>query len=167
MTMADKRKLAKKLDKLSKKFLEKDKRKGLLNSLEGDKTEWLTWVAEMKGIFKNIDKGDSMKFAGFLLLLEQSPGSNFHQNNLKKFLIDKVEFYKHFDFSLDRELAKKEKSQKKIWISKFFRLFISRSFLGILILVLIVAFIIWFYWDRDSCLEFVNGVVGPFLKAIR
>ncbi|MBU1563917.1 hypothetical protein KKF83_02550 [Patescibacteria group bacterium] len=165
--MASKNKLAKKLEKLSKKFLEKDDRKVLLDSLKNDKTEWFTWISQMKGILKNIDNNEAIKFSGLLLLLKQSPDSDFHQNNLKKFLIDKVEFYKHYDFSLEEELVKKETSQNKIWVSKFFRLFISRSFLGILILVLIVSFIVWFYLDRESCLEFVNGVVGPFLKAIR
>ncbi|MBU1292140.1 hypothetical protein KKH07_01465 [Patescibacteria group bacterium] len=165
--MASKNKLAKKLEKLSKKFLEKDDRKVLLDSLKNDKTEWFTWISQMKGILKNIDNNEAIKFSGLLLLLKQSPDSDFHQNNLKKFLIDKVEFYKHYDFSLEEELVKKETSQNKIWVSKFFRLFISRSFLGILILVLIVSFIVWFYLDRKSCLEFVNGVVGPFLKAIR
>ncbi len=165
--MASKDKLAKKLEKLSNRFLKKDKRKFLLSSLKNDKTDWFVWVAEMKGVFKNIDKVESVKFSTLILLLQQDPDSDFHEDNLKKFLIDKVEFYKHYDFSLEKELIKKEKAQKKIWISKFFRLFISRSFLGILILILIVAFIVWFYLDRESCLEFVDGVVGPFLKAIR
>ena len=165
--MSSKNKLAKELEKLSKKFLEKENRKELLGSLKDDKIEWFVWISQMKGILKNIDNSEAIKFSGLLLLLEQNPDSNFHQNNLKKFLIDKSEFYKHYDFSLEEELSKKEKSEKKIWISKFFRLFISRSFLGILILVLIIAFIVWFYIDRESCLEFVNGVVGPFLKAIR
>ena len=162
-----KNKLAKKLEKLSKKFLEQDTRKELLNSLKDDKTDWFVWVSQMKGILKNIDNNEAIKFSGLLLLLKQSPDSNFHQNNLKKFLIDKVEFYKHYDFSLEEELTKKERNQKKIWISKFFRLFISRSFLGILILVLIIAFVVWFYIDKESCFEFVNGVIGPFLKAIK
>jgi len=165
--MPSKNKLAKELEKLSKKFLDKDKRKVLLDSLRNDKTEWFVWVAQMKGILKNIENNEAIKFSGLLLLLEQNPESDFHQNNFKKFLIDKSEFYKHYDFSLEEELAKKERSEQKIWVSKFFRLFISRSFLGILILVLIVSFIVWFYLDRESCLEFVNGVVGPFLKAIR
>ena len=165
--MSAKNKLAKELEKLSKKFLEKENRKELLNSLRDDKTEWFVWVAQMKGVLKNIDNSEAVKFSGLLLLLEQNPDSDFYQDNLKKFLIDKIEHYKYYDFSLEEELAKKERSEKKIWISKFFRLFISRSFLGILILVLIVTFIAWFYIDRESCLEFVNGVVGPFLKAIR
>ncbi len=165
--MTSKKKIVKELGKLSNKFLNKDDRIGLLSSLKGDKTEWFTWVSQMKGIFKNIDNSDSIKFSGLLLLLEQKPDSNFYQNNLKRFLIDRIEFYKYYDFSLEKKLAQKERSEKKIWISKFFRLFISRSFLGILILVLILGFIVWFYTDRESCLEFVNGVVGPFLKAIR
>ena len=165
--MTSKKKIVKELGKLSNKFLNKDDRIGLLSSLKGAKTEWFTWVSQMKGIFKNIDNSDSIKFSGLLLLLEQKPDSNFYQNNLKRFLIDRIEFYKYYDFSLEKKLAQKERSEKKIWISKFFRLFISRSFLGILILVLILGFIVWFYTDRESCLEFVNGVVGPFLKAIR
>ncbi len=165
--MSSEKRLAKKLEKSAKKFLNIDKRKELLNSLKSDKTDWFYWISEIKGIFKNIDKSEAVKFSGLVLLLEQNPDSRFHRDNLKKFLINKTEYYKHYDFSLERELTKKEKVQKKIWISKFFRLFISRSFLGILILALILSFIVWFYMDRESCLEFVNGVVGPFLKAIR
>ena len=165
--MPSKKKLVKELEKFSKEFLDSKKRKVLLNSLEGEKTEWFFWVSRMKGILKNIDKAEAIKFAGLLLMLEQNSDSKFHQDNLKKFLINKVEFYKHYDFSLEKELAKQEKNRKKIWITKTFRLFISRSFLGILILILIISFIVWFYLDRESCLEFVNGVVQPFLKAIR
>ena len=165
--MPSKKKLAKELEKLSNKFLEKDKREELLGSLNNDKTEWFRWVSEIKGIFKNISGPEAIKFSALILLLEQSPGSSFHQDNLKKFLINKTEYYKYYDFSLDEKLAQKERSEQKLWISKFFRLFISRSFLGILILCLILGFIIWFYVDRESCLEFVNGVVQPFLKAIR
>jgi len=165
--MASKKKLAKELEKLSERFLDKEKRKALLDSLVNDRTRWFRWVAEMKGLFKNLDKAEAVKFSGLVLLLEQKPESKFYRNNLKKFLVNKVEFYKYYDFSLEKKLAAKEKAQKKLWISKTFRLFISRSFLGILILVLIVGFILWFYTDRESCLEFVKGVVGPFLKAIR
>ena len=165
--MSSNKKLAKRLEELSNKFLNKESRKVLLDSLENDKTEWFTWLAEMKGIFKNINNNEAMKFSALILLLQQNSKSDFHQNNLKKFLIDKVEYYKHYDFSLDKELAKKERNEKKIWINKFFRLFISRSFLGIIIIVLILGFIVWFYLDRQSCLEFVNGVVQPFLKAIK
>lgn len=165
--MSSNKKLAKRLEELSNKFLNKENRKVLLDSLENDKTEWFTWLAEMKGIFKNINNNEAMKFSALILLLQQNSKSDFHQNNLKKFLIDKVEYYKHYDFSLDKELAKKERNEKKIWINKFFRLFISRSFLGIIIIVLILGFIVWFYLDRQSCLEFVNGVVQPFLKAIK
>jgi len=165
--MPSKKKLAKELEKLSKQFLIKDKRKTLLDSLENDRTEWFRWTAEMKGLLKNLDKAEAIKFSGLILLLEQKPKSRFYQNNLKKFLVAKVEFYKYYDFSLEKKLAQKEKTEKKLWISKIFRLFISRSFLGILILALIIGFIVWFYVDRESCLEFVQGVVGPFLKAIK
>lgn len=163
----NKKKLVRELEKLSNKFLKKKSRKVLLDSLKNDKTEWFTWTSQMKGIFKNISQGEVIKLTGLLLLLEQSSKSRFHQDNLKKFLINKVEYYKYYDFSLERELAKKERSEKNIWISKFFRLFISRSFLGILILVLILGFIGWFYIDRESSLEFVRKVVSPFLKAIK
>lgn len=165
--MLSDKKLAKELEKLAEKFLDQEKRKELFDSLKGDKTEWFCWTSEIKNIFKHLDKSEGLKFSGLLLLLEQNSDSQFYQNNLKKFLIDKVEFYKYYDFDLDKKLTEKERSEKKIWISKFFRLFISRSFLGILILCLIIGFILWFYLDRESCLEFVNGVVGPFLKAIK
>ncbi|MAF20195.1 MAG: hypothetical protein CMI55_00775 [Parcubacteria group bacterium] len=73
-----KRKLVKELEGLSKKFLDSDKRKVLLVSLKGDKTEWFRWVSQMKGILKNIDKTEAVKFSGLLLLLEQSPDSQFY-----------------------------------------------------------------------------------------
>jgi ABC-type antimicrobial peptide transport system permease subunit len=165
--MPSNKKLAKELEKLSEQLLDQEKRKTLLDSLSGEKTEWFKWTAEMKGLLKNLDKAEAVKFSGLVLLLEQKPKSGFYQDNLKKFLVDKVEFYKYYDFSLERKLTQKEKTEKKLWISKIFRLFISRSFLGILILALIIGFIVWFYADRESCLEFVQGVVGPFLKAIK
>jgi hypothetical protein len=165
--MLSKRKLAKELEKTAKKFLDEDTRKDLLKSLKGNKTDWFYWTSEIKRILKNLDKSDTIKFAGLLLLFENNLGSRFHQNNLKKFLIDKIEYYKYYDFSLEKELAKQEGASKKLWISKIFRLFISRSFLGMLILALIVSFIAWFYLDRASCLEFVRQVVGPFLKGIK
>lgn len=165
--MTDKRKLANQLEKTAKKFLDENTRKDLLKSLKGDKTDWFYWSSGIKRILKNLDKSDAIKFAGLLLLFENNLGSRFHWNNLKKFLIDKIEYYKYYDFSLEKKLAEKEKSSKKLWISKIFRLFISRSFLGMLILGLIVSFIAWFYLDRASCLEFVRQVVGPFLKGIK
>lgn len=165
--MTSKRKLTKELEKTAKKFLDGNTRKDLLKSLKGDKTDWFYWTSGVKKILENLDKSDAIKFAGLLLLFESNSKSRFHQNNLKKFLIDKIEYYKYYDFGLEKELAKTEKVSKKLWISKIFRLFISRSFLGILILVLILGFIAWFYIDRESCLEFVRQIIGPFLKAIR
>jgi len=165
--MPSKKKLSKELEKLSLQFLETNKRKNLLASLSGDKTEWFRWTAGMKNIIKNLDKGEAVKFSGLALLLEQNSDSRFYQDRLNKFLIDKVEFYKYHDFSLDKKLAQAERGRKNLWISKILRLFISRSFLGIIIIILIVAFIAWFYLDRESCLEFVDGVVGPFLKAVK
>ncbi len=165
--MPSKRKLARELEKLSVRFLEPKQQKALLASLAGDKTDWFVWVSQMKGLLKNLDRTEAVKFTGLLLLLEQNPESDFHQNNLKKFLINKIEFYKYYDFSLEKKLAEKKRTGKNLWISKILRLFISRSFLGMLILVLVLGFILWFYIDRESCLEFVKAVIGPFLKAIK
>ena len=165
--MPSKRKLAQELETLAKKFLLPKKRKILLDSLKGDKIKWLFWVSELKGILKNLDQSKAVKFSALLIFLEQNPDSRFYQDKMKKFLVNKVEFYKYYDFSLEKKLAKEERTRQKLWISKTFRLFISRSFLGILILVLILGFIAWFYLDRESCLEFVNKVIQPFLKAIR
>lgn len=165
--MSRKQELAKNLEKVSKKFLDLDKRKELLASLRGDKTEWFQWSAEIKNIFKNLDKTEAVKFSALVLAVEQKPDSRFCIDQLKKFLIEKAEFYKYYDFKLEGDLKKIKGKSKNLWISKVLRLFISRSFLGILILILILGFIIWFYTDRESCLEFVNGVVGPFLKAIK
>jgi len=165
--MSSKRKLAKELESLAKKFLLPKRKKILLDSLKEDKTKWFFWTSQMKGLLKNLDKSEAVKFSGLVLLVEQNSDSQFYQDKMKKFLINKVEFYKYYDFSLEKKLAKQEKTQKKLWISKIFRLFISRSFLGILILVLILGFVVWFYIDRESCLEFVNAVIQPFLKAIK
>ena len=167
MATGTKRKLATNLEKTAKKFLDENTREELLTSLKGNKTNWFYWTSETKRILKYLNKSDATKFAGLLLLFENNSGSRFHRNNLKKFLIDKIQYYKYYEFSLEEKLAQKEKSSKKLWISKIFRLFISRSFLGMLILALIVSFIAWFYLDRESCLEFVRQVVGPFLKGIR
>jgi len=162
-----KEKLAKELEKLSKKFINEEKRKKLLNSLKNDKTKWFMWSAEMKNILKNLDKVESVKFSAFILALEQKPNSKFCQNQLKKFLIEKTEFYKYYDFKLEKDLKKIKGKSKNLWISKILRLFISRSFLGILILFLILGFIVWFYIDRDTCLDFVDKIIQPFLKAIK
>ncbi len=165
--MASKKKIAKDLGKASKEFLNKEKRKALLDSLKKDKTKWFLWVSQIKGILKNLSRADMVGFAGLVLLLEQRPKSRFHRDNLKRFLINKTEYYKHYDFSLEKELRKEKRKRGNLWISKVLRLFISRSFLGILILILILGFVIWFYLDRESCLEFVQKVIEPFLKAIR
>jgi len=165
--MLSKKKLAKELEALAEKFLLPKKRKILLDSLKGDKTKWFFWVSELKGILKNLDKSEAVKFSALLIFLKQNPDSRFYQDKMKKFLVNKVEFYKYYDFSLERKLTKEERARQKLLISKIFRLFISRSFLGILILVLVLGFIAWFYLDRESCLEFVNKVIQPFLKAIR
>jgi len=165
--MPSKRKLAKELEKFSKEFLEPKRRKILLASLKGDKTEWFLWVSRMKGILKNLDRTEAVKFSGLLLLLEQNPNSRFNQDNLKKFLINKTEFYKYYDFILEKKLTEKGRIKKNLWTSKILRLFISRSFLGIIIVVLILGFILWFYIDKESCTEFVDIIVQPFLRAIR
>ncbi len=165
--MPSKKRLVKKLDTLANQFLEPEKRKALLKSLRGDKTEWFLWCSKIKGLMKNIDSLEAAKLSGYLLLVEKKPRSRFHQDNLKKYLINKVEFYKHYDFTLEKKLEKQSYQTKKLWTSKILRLFISRSFLGMILVGLIIIFIIWFYLDREGCLEFVRGVVGPFLKAIK
>jgi len=165
--MPSKKKLVQELEILAEKFLLSKERKLLLDSLKGDKTEWFFWVSQMKNILKNLSQAEAVKFSALLIFLEQNPDKRFYQNKMKKFLINKVEFYKYYDFSLEKKLSQEERTQKKLWISKIFRLFISRSFLGILILVLILGFIAWFYLDRESCIEFVKAVVQPFFKAIR
>ncbi|MFH1671777.1 MAG: hypothetical protein ABH889_03345 [Candidatus Portnoybacteria bacterium] len=165
--MSSKEKTAKELEKLSKRFLAKDTRKVLLDSLENDKTEWFTWVSQIKAVLRSLSKAENAAFSGLALLMEQRPKSNFHQDNLKRFLISKAEYYRHYDFSLEKQLKREKEKRGNLWISKVLRLFISRSFLGILILVLILGFILWFYLDRESCLEFVQKVIQPFLKAIR
>ncbi len=162
-----KEKLAKELEKLSEKFINKEKRKNLLDSLENDKTKWFIWVAEMKNILKNLDRTEAIKFSAYILAIEQKPESKFCSDKLKKFLIEKTEFYKYYDFKLEKDLKKIKGKSKNLWISKILRLFISRSFLGILILVLILGFIVWFYIDREICLDFVDKIIQPFLKAIK
>lgn len=164
--MFSKKKLAGEFEKAAQKFLKLRSREVLLASLEKDRSDWLAWASEIKTILKHLDTTDAVKFAGLLLLFEQNPDSRFHSDNIKKFLIDKIEFYKYYDFDLENKLAQEQKKSQDIWVSKVLRLFISRSFLGILILVLILGFIGWFYLDRASCLEFVRSVVQPLLKPI-
>ena len=165
--MASKKKLVKELEKLAEKFIEPKERGALFVSLKGDKTEWFQWVSRMRMVLKGLDKADALKFSGLLLLLGQNTESRFHLDNMKKFLIEKTEFYKYYDFSLDKELNKQKLARKKLWTSKILRMFISRSFLGILILIMVLGFIGWFYADKESCLEFVQSGVGPFFKAIK
>jgi len=162
-----KEKLAKELENLSEKFIEQEKRKVLLESLENDKTEWFRWSAEIKNILKNLDKIEAVKLSALTLALEQKSESEFCQNTLKKFLIEKTEFYKYYDFKLEKDLKNIKAKSKNLWTSKIMRLFISRSFLGILILLLILGFIVWFYIDRENCLDFVDKIIQPFLKAIK
>jgi len=162
-----KKKLAKELEKLSKKFINKEQRRELLDSLNKDKTKWFMWSAQMKNILKGLNKTEAVKFSAFTLTLEQKPRSKFCQDQLKKFLIEKTEFYKYFDYGLEKDLKDSKDKRKNLWISKILRLFISRSFLGILILGLILGFIVWFYIDRDTCLDFVDKIIQPFLKAIK
>jgi len=165
--MSSKEKIAKELEKISKEFLEKEKRDLLLDSLKNNKDLWFRWSSQVKNILKNLKKSDGIAFSGLSFLLEQNPDSSFHQDNLKRFLSERTEFYKYQDFSLNEDLKKEKKKRGNLWISKVLRLFISRSFLGILILVLILGFILWFYLDKESCLEFVQKVIQPFLRAIR
>ncbi len=167
LIMPSKKRLVKKLEKLANEFLKPDKRKALLESLRGDKTDWFLWCSKIKAVMKNIDTLEATKLTGYLLLLEKKPKSKFRQDNLKRYLINQVEFYKHYDFTLEQKLRQRKYATKKLWTSKILRLFISRSFLGLILVGLIIGFIFWFYLDRAGCLEFVRGVVGPFLKAIR
>lgn len=162
-----KEQLVKEFENLSEKFIEKEERKLLLNSLKKERTEWFRWSAETKNILNNLDETDAIKFSAFMIALEQKPDSNFCQDKLKKFLIEKIEFYKYHDFEIEEDLKKIKNNSKNLWINKISRLFISRSFLGILILLLILGFIVWFYIDRETCLEFVDRIIQPFLKAIK
>jgi len=164
---SNKKQLVKELRKLSKEFLDIKDRKELIASLRGDRTKWFIWSSRIKGIFKNIDRTEAMKLSGILLILEQKPESEFYQNQLKKFLIEKTEYYKYYDFNLEKRLKEQGRAGKNLWTSKILRLFISRSFLGMILIVLILGFILWFYIDRESCLEFVSKVVGPFLRAVK
>ena len=165
--MSSPKEKAKEFESVAQKFLEPKEREELLGSIKKDKTDWFRWVSQIKGILKNIDKIEAAKFSALVLFVEQKPTNQFYQDNLKKFLIEKIEFYRNYNFSLDEKLAQEKRKRGDLWISKVLRLFISRSFLGMLILVLIVGFILWFYLDRESCLEFVDKVVGTFLKALK
>lgn len=165
--MFSKKKLAKEFRALAKSFLVLEKRKMLLASLRGEKSKWFAWSSQVKNILKRLDRAEAVKFSGFILLLEQNPESRTYQDTVKRFLADKVEYYKYYDFGLEKKLAKEKGVKSVFWTGKIFRLFISRSFLGIIIILLIVSFIVWFYIDRESCLEFVGKVVQPFLKAVK
>lgn len=162
--MGGEKKIVKELDRVSKNFLSSRERDELLKSLKSDKSEWFVWISQMKGILKNINKADAIKFSGLVMLLEQNPDNKFYQEKLKKFLIDRVSFYRYYDFSPKDKIDSKK---KEMLITKIFRCLISRSFVGILLIILIVAFVAWFYLDRESCLFFVRTIIEPFLKAIK
>src|SRR3989339_980241 len=99
--MSSPKEKAKEFESVAQKFLEPKEREELLGSIKKDKTDWFRWVSQIKGALKNLSKMEAAKFSGLILLLEQKPTSQFHQDNLKKFLIEKTEFYRNYDFSLD------------------------------------------------------------------
>lgn len=163
--MSSRKKLIQDLEKLSQQFISPQKRAVLLNSLKGERSKWNSWAAQIKGILTNLSEAEAMKFSGLVLLMEQAPEIKFYQDKLEKYLIDKTAYYKYYDFE-DKKSPTGDKT-KELWINKISRCLISPSFVGVLLILLFIGFILWFYLDRESCLEFVNMIAQPFLKAIK
>jgi len=163
--MSSRKKLINDLEKLSQQFIFPQKRTVLLASLKGERNKWHSWVAQIKGILDNLNEVEAMKFSGLALLVEQAPDIKFYQDKLEKYLVGKSAYYKYYDFEDNK--PKTDEKIKELWINKFFRCLISPSFVGVLLVLIFVGFIIWFYLDRASCLEFVNMIAQPFLKAIK
>lgn len=162
--MPSKKELVKKLETYSQKFLDIKKREELLASLKKDKTRWLTWSASLKAVLGNLDIADKLKFSALLVFIEKSPESELFQNKMKEFLIGRVQFWKHYDFSKRGRLKEKEVAP---WVDRVFKLVTSKSFIRLLIIILIIAFIIWFYTDREAYLEFIKSIIKSFFQAIR
>jgi len=163
--MSSRKKLINDLEKFSQQFISPQKREVLLESLKGDRGKWHSWSAQITGILNNLNEVDGMKFSGLVMLMEQAPEIKFYQEKLEKYLIGRAAYYKYYDF--EDKKSPDEAKTRDLWLNKIFRCLISPSFVGILVILLLVGFILWFYLDRGSCLEFVNMIAQPFLKAIK
>lgn len=162
--MSSERELVKKLETYSERFLDIKKRRELLDSLKKDKTRWLTWREALRAVLGNLDTADGLKFSALLVFVEKSPESELFQNEMKEFLIERVQFWKHYDFSKKARLKAKEIAP---WIDRIFKILTSKSFIRLLMIFLIIAFIIWFYIDRAAYLEFIKSIIESFFQAIK
>lgn len=163
--MSFKRQLVKKLETYSRRFLSLKERKKLLDSLKKEKLEWISWKSKVRAVLKNLDTTDGLKFSALLVFIEKAPKSKLFQNKMEEFLIERVQFWKHYDFG-------KKKERRKVlemapWVDRVFKLLTSKSFIRLLIIFLIIAFIIWFYIDRAAYLEFIKSIIKSFFQAIR
>ena len=123
--MLFKKQLVRKLEAYSGQFLILKERKELLDSLEKDKTEWTTWNAKMKAVLGNLSSADSLKFSALLVLIETNPKSELFHDQMKEFLIDRVQYWKHYAFKeKEKGLGKKEAAS---WIDKVFKLFTFKT----------------------------------------
>lgn len=155
----------KKLEAYSKQFLDLKEREKLLDSLEKDKTQWLTWGESLKAVLGNLSSKDKLKFSALLVLVETNPKSGLFHDRMKEFLIARVQFWKHHDFK--KEGGKLGRKETVLWVDRLFKLFTSKSFIRLLIIILIIAFIVWFYVDRAAYLEFIKSIIKSFFQAIR
>ncbi len=163
--MLFKKQLVKKLEAYSSQFLILKERKELLNSLEKDRTEWITWSSKMKAVLENLSSVDKIKFSALLVLIETNLKSKLFHDRMKEFLIERVQHWKHYDFK--KKGKRLDKRESVSWIDRLFKLFTSKSFIRLLIIILIIAFIIWFYVDRAAYLEFTKSIIKSFFQAIR
>jgi hypothetical protein len=163
--MSSRKKLISDLEKLSQQFISPQKRAALLESLKGERSKWHSWSAQINGILKNLNEVEAMKFSGLVMLMEQAPEIKFYQEKLEKYLIGRAAYYKYYDF--EEKKSQTDDKTKELWLNKIFRCLISPSFVGILVILLFLGFILWFYLDRESCLRFAEMIAQPFLKAIK
>ena len=162
--MPFKEKLVKKLEEIAGDFLDRGRREGLLAAMKSRETGWIVWKSEVQGLLKNLNYSDYLKFRTFLFLLEKSSDED-NVKRMEEFLIERIEFYKHHDFKKDEEFEKKAEETREHFSDKFFRILISRSFLGILVLGTALFFIGWYYLDRPGAIEFSEKILKLFLRA--
>jgi len=163
--MPSERELVKKLEAYSKQFLNSKKRKELLDSLKKDRTDWIVWKSKMEAVLGNLDSTDKLKFSALLIFIEKAPESKLFQNKMEEFLIERVQFWKHYNFKVEKKQTKSKKTE--LWIDRIFKILTSKSFIRLLMIFLIIAFIIWFYIDRAAYLEFIKSIIKSFFQAIQ
>ena len=163
--MPFKEKLVKRLEEIAGDFLDKQKQEGLIAAMRRKDTGWVVWKSQIQGVLKNLSQIDYLKFRAILLFLEQrADASSISQT--ESFLIERIEFYKDYDFKKEEKKEAEKEKKNIIFIEKFFRILVSRAFLGILVLGMVIGFIFWFYFDREAVIEFSNKILKLFLRVV-